>query len=263
VFFPELVAGNEKAPCKLGMIFRNREAARVQRVTLKAAEKLRLHMSPQMWWFLNSPALMQSAFSVLDFIHDTTHQSGPLPRMLFKEKGRRPYWMHALEELRCDLGSWIGASDLYKSSGDVIGLYVCWSVLFDRMIRYPITGARVKNYDALAGQVLTNALFDGRAMIWEDGVLSFDWDAVDLVMRRLKDEIDRFERAAVKSQSLQNWGHAYDLIAGYVSPSVSSKFKSSPLGDCVFDKTRGNFATVLDDEFPLSDFHSMLKKQIG
>jgi hypothetical protein len=263
VFFPEMVAGHAKVPSKFGVIFRNREAARVQRVSLKAAEKLRLYASPQMWCFLNNPVLIQSAFAALDFIHDTTHQSGPLPRSLFKEKGRRPYWMHALEELRCDLGCWVGASDLYKSSGEVIGLYVCWSVLFDRMIRYPITGPRVKNYDGLAGQVLTNALFDGHAMIWQDGVLSFDWDAVDVAVRKLKDEIDQFERSAVKSQSLQNWSHAYDLIASYVSPNVSSAFKSSPLSDCVFDKTRGNFATVLDDEFPLSDFHSMLKKQIA
>lgn len=263
VFFPEMVAGFKKIPTKFGVIFRNREAARFQKTSLRAAEKLHLQAMPQMWCFLNNLSLIESAFSLWDLIHDTTHQKGPLPRVLFKEKGRRPYWMHALEELRVDCGSWVGAHDLYKSSGDVIGLYVCWSVLFDRIFRFPITGTRVKNYDSLAGQILINALYDGQAMMWENGVLSFDWGAVDIAVRKLRKEIDEFEHKAVRTPALQNWGRAYDLISGYATPNASSTFKTSPLDACVYDKARDNYATVLDDEFPLSDFHSMLKKQIG
>lgn len=263
VFFPEMVAGFKKIPTKFGVIFRNREAARFQRTSLKAAETLRLKATPQMQCFLNNLGLIENAFSLWDLIHDTTHQRGPLPRVLFKEKGRRPYWMHALEELRVDLGSWVGAYDLYKGSGVVRGLYVCWCVVFDRIFRFPITGERVKNYDSLAGQILTNALLDNQAMIWENGILSFDWNATDVAVRKLQGEIGEFERQAVKSQKEQNWMRAYDLITKYVPPSVSSTFKNNPISACVYDKQKDNYATVLDDEFPLSDFHTMLKKQIS
>jgi hypothetical protein len=263
VFFPEMVAGFKQIPTKFGVIFRNREAARFQRTSLKAAKTLRLKATPQMWCFLNNLSLIENAFSFWDLIHDTTHQRGPLPRVLFKEKGRRPYWMHALEELRVDLGSWVGAYDLYKSKGVVLGLYVCWCVLFDRIFRFPITGERVKNYDSLAGQILTNALLDNQAMIWENGILSFDWSAADAAVRKLRGEIDEFEHQALKSPKEQNWTRAYDLIAKYVPPSVSSTFKSSPISACVYSKQRDNYSTVLDDEFPLSDFHTMLKKQIS
>ncbi|HEX7318057.1 MAG TPA: DUF6421 family protein [Pyrinomonadaceae bacterium] len=263
VFFPEMVAGFKKIPTKFGVIFRNREAARFQKTSLKAAKTLRLKATPQMWCFLNNLGLIENAFSFWDLIHDTTHQRGPLPRVLFKEKGRRPYWMHALEELRVDLGSWVGAYDLYKSKGVAMGIYVCWCVLFDRIFRFPITGGRVKNYDSLAGQILTNALLDNQAMIWENGVLSFDWNAADAAVRKLRGEINDFERQALRSQKEQNWTRAYDLIAGYVPPSISSTFKSNPISACVYDKKKDNYATVLDDEFPLSDFHTMLKQQIS
>ena len=45
----------------------------------------------------------RDAFAMWDLIHDRTHSHGDLPFDPFMIKQRMPFWMYALEELRCDL----------------------------------------------------------------------------------------------------------------------------------------------------------------
>lgn len=170
--------------------------------------------------------------------------------------------MYALEELRVDLGSWLGADELYCNSEQVMGLYTSWAVLFYRVFRFPITGDRGKNYDGLAGQILTNALFKGKALMWESGILSFTWEAIRPIVERLYKEISDVESMALTSPEKHDWKLGHELVAEYVFPAEGYIFRSSPLNECVYDKERGNFKTVLDDEFPLSKFHVWLKKEL-
>lgn len=262
VFFPEMVSGNQGVETKFGIIFSNREAERFQRICKAAAKITNLQADPQLGCFLNNLYLIENAFALWDLIHDTTHNKGPLPRVLFKEKRRQPYWMYAMEELRVDLGSWLGAHDLYLNSNQVMGLYASWSVLFDRIFRFPITGNRIKNYDGLAGQILTNALFKGNALIWEGGILCFHWEAVGPVLEKLYTQISDIESKALTSPHKHDWRLAYELVCEYVPPAEISTFRSASIAECVYDKDRGNFKTVLDDEFPLSKFHLWLQKQL-
>ena len=52
---------------------------------------------------LDDAALAERTFVMWDLIHDRTHMRGDLPFDPFMIKQRMPYFLYALEELRCDL----------------------------------------------------------------------------------------------------------------------------------------------------------------
>ena len=263
VFFPEAVAGAVGVPTTFGVIFADREAARFQRYCMIGASICRLQAPPQFYSFISALPLVQGAFAFWDLIHDTTHNRGPLPRVLFKEKRRQPYWMYALEELRVDLASWLAAYDVYQTADLAMGLYCCYAIVFDRLFRFPLVGSRQKNYDSLAGQILTNALLTSGALVWADGVLSYDWRQMEATVKGLYASIVELEAAALSAPEKHDWKTAYELVARYVAPSEGTTFLRAPLSECVFDKERQNFRTVLDDEFPLSKFHVWLGREVG
>jgi hypothetical protein len=86
-------------------------------------------------------------------VHDRAHSHGDLPFDPFMIKQRMPYWMYALEELRCDLTAYRETVAL-EADGVYLARFVRLAVLFDRLYRFPITGDRVRNYDGLGGQII-------------------------------------------------------------------------------------------------------------
>ena len=57
--------------------------------------------------------------------------------------------------------------------------YVQYAILFDRLLRFPITGNRVRNYDGLGGQLLFAFLHDRGVVHWTDNRLLIDWERVE------------------------------------------------------------------------------------
>ena len=88
-----------------------------------------------------------------DLIHDRTHSHGDLPFDPFMIKQRMPFWMYALEELRCDLTTFREAVRL-EEQGVPYARLAQYAIVLDRLFRFPITGDRVRNYDGLGGQLL-------------------------------------------------------------------------------------------------------------
>ena len=74
-----------------------------------------------------------------DLIHDRTHSHGDLPFDPFMIRQRAPYWMYSLEELRCDLTTFGEAVELERE-GFAFARNVQYAILFDRLLRFPITG---------------------------------------------------------------------------------------------------------------------------
>ena len=101
VLFPETVATRETVRFTWGAIFCDREAARYRRVTHAAAAALGLALPPEAELLLADQTLAQEIFAFWDLVHDRTHARGELPFDPFMIRQRMPYWMYALEELRC------------------------------------------------------------------------------------------------------------------------------------------------------------------
>jgi len=51
------------------------------------------------------------------------------------------------------------------------------AVIFDRIFRFAITGTRVRNYDAIDGQLLFARMHQKGVLHWTDTQLTIDWDA--------------------------------------------------------------------------------------
>ena len=126
---------------------------------------------------LASPAMSQQAYILWDLIHDRTHSHGDLPFDPFMIRQRAPYWMYSLEELRCDLTAFGQAVELERE-GVAFARYVQYAILLDRLLRFPITGDRVRNYDGLGGQLLFAYLHRNGYLHWTDNQLTIEWDRV-------------------------------------------------------------------------------------
>ena len=107
-------------------------------------------------------------------IHDRWHSHGDLPFDPFMIRQRLPYWMYSLEELRVDLATYGTAGELARAFP--FARYVQYAILFDRLMRFPITGNRVRNYDGLGGQLLFGFLHDRGVVNWTDNRLAVDWE---------------------------------------------------------------------------------------
>ena len=103
--------------------------------------------------------LAQETFIMWDLIHDRTHMRGDLPFDPFMIKQRMPFFLYGLEELRCDLTAFRECVKLSRDTEVGAAMrehaqLVLYAVVFDRIFRFAITGNRVRNYDAVAGQLL-------------------------------------------------------------------------------------------------------------
>jgi hypothetical protein len=262
VLFPETVAVREVPTYHWGAIFCDREAARFRRVTTAASELLKVALPPDAQRLVDVQQLAQGTFMLWDLIHDRTHSHGDLPFDPFMIKQRMPFWMYALEELRCDLTTFRQATKL-EADGLPYARLVQYAIVFDRLFRFPITGERVRNYDGLGGQLLFAYLHRHDALRWTDNRLTFDWQRLPDVVVGLCDEVETLYREGIDRSKVAHWLASYELMRGYVPAHPTSTWAKGPEALPLDGPTKELVNAVLPDEFPLNVFYEALRKKLG
>ena len=262
VLFPETVAVREVPKFHWGAIFADREAARFRRISTAAAQTLSLRLPPDAERLVHHQGLAQSAFALWDMIHDRTHSHGDLPFDPFMIKQRMPFWMYALEELRCDLNTFRQAVNLERD-GEPHARLVQYAIVFDRLFRFPITGDRVRNYDGLGGQLLFGYLHQNDVLRWTDNRLTLDWRRLPGAVVDLCELVEKLYREGIDRSRVAHWLAAYEVVARYVTPHPASVWAQGagalPLDGPPKDLTNA----VLPDEFPLNVFYESLGRKLG
>nr|WP_244328575.1 DUF6421 family protein [Yimella sp. cx-51] len=262
VLFPETVAVREVPKFHWGAIFCDREGARFRRVVESAADLLHLQLPPEGERLLGSQELAQSTFAMWDLIHDRTHSHGDLPFDPFMIKQRMPFWMYALEELRCDLTTFREAVKL-EAEGQPYAKSVQLAILFDRLFRFPITGDRVRNYDGLGGQLMFAYLHKNDALRWTDNKLSFDWRRVPEVVVALCEEVETLYRSGIDRSRVGHWLASYEFVTTYVAPHPASTWAKGAAALPLDGTVKELVDLVQPDEFPLNVFYEALRKKLG
>jgi hypothetical protein len=263
VLFPETVAVREIPKFSWGAIFCDREAARFRRVTGAAASVLKMSLPPAAARLVDNQVLARNTFVLWDLIHDRTHSHGDLPFDPFMIKQRMPYWMYALEELRCDLQAFRQAVQLEAGAVTPYASYVQYAVLFDRMLRFPITGERVRNYDGLGGQLLFAYLHKNAVVQWTDNMLSIDWNRLPDAVIGLGDEIEVMYREGIDRSRVGHWLAAHELVSRYVAPHPASVWAKGAEALPLDGPPKELVDLVLPDEFPLNVFFEALRRKLG
>jgi hypothetical protein len=262
VLFPETFSTAERpSEYHFGAIFCDREAERLRRVAGAAADVLRLNLPPDAACLLHSPELSRDAYILWDLIHDRTHMRGDLPFDPFMIRQRSPYWMYALEELRCDLTAFGEAAKL-EAEGFAFARHAQYAILFDRLFRFPITGNRVRNYDGLGGQLLFAFLHREGYLHWTDNRLTIDWDTVAEGVGKLRERVHDLYHSGIDRSKLGQWIAAHDLVATYVPPTETSVWATERRELPEVEEPKQLVDLVRDDEFPLSLFYSQLKPKL-
>lgn len=279
VLFPESVAVTPRVPKNSpqgtpaslpaftwGAIFADREAARFRTVVQHAMAVTHLEVPEDAKELLANQLVAEKTFVMWDLIHDRTHMRGDLPFDPFMIKQRMPFYLYGLEELRCDLTAFREAVSMVRNKKtDTVtkkhAKLVQYAVLFDRIFRFPLTGTRVRNYDAVAGQLLFAWLHQQRVLHWTDTHLTIDWEALPDTVVLLSDRINDLYWRSIDRPKIVHWLAAHDLIADVLAPHPASAFlqKTLPLTGSPGEITD----CVLDDEFPLSMFYEALGKKLA
>jgi hypothetical protein len=264
VLFPETVAVAVDAPRPanhFGAILCDRESERFRRVVRAAADLLGCNLPPDAAALVASPQLSQDAYELWDLIHDRAHSRGDLPFDPFMIRQRMPYWMYALEELRCDLTAF-GEAVALEREGLAFARHVQYAILFDRLLRFPITGPRVRNYDGLGGQLLFAFLHRAGVVRWTDNRLTIDWAQVPEAVAALRVDVETLYRDGIDRSKLAQWGAAHDLVARSVTPAAGSRWQHAVRAYPETEDPRPYLDDVAPDEFPLSMFYVTLKQQL-
>ena len=256
--FPETVAVAGAPAHHFGAILCDREAERFRRTVRAAARILRLELPPDAAALVASEAVSLETYALWDLIHDRAHSHGDLPFDPFMIRKRMPYWMYALEELRCDLTAFGAAVEL-EHEGFGFARNVQYAILLDRMLRFPVTGARVRNYDGLAGQLLFAHLHEQGHVHWTDNRLSIDWLTVADGVKDLRERIADLYRRGIDRTQLAHWSAAHDLVASRVPPATGSAWTAERRSFADGDEPRTWIDQVAPDEFPLSIFFTALR----
>jgi hypothetical protein len=268
VLFPEAVAVRQTPTFTWGGIFADREAARFRTVVREAAAITRLDVPGPAARLLDDQGLAERAFVVWDLIHDRSHMRGDLPFDPFMIKQRMPYFLYALEELRCDLTAFreahrlAGAADTEDGLRDLAGL-ARYAIVFDRIFRFPLAGGRVRNYDGLGGQLLFAWLHQHGVLHWTDSRLSIDWAALPDVVVELSDTINQLYWRSIDRPRTAHWLAAYDLVSSILTPHPASRWARGLPEDVLAGPPKGFTDAVLDDEFPLSMFYEALSRKLS
>jgi hypothetical protein len=262
VFFPETVAVREVATYHWGGIFCDREAARFRKVVAGAKELLHLPLPVNAEELLSDQLLAQETFVLWDLIHDRTHSRGDLPFDPFMIKQRMPFWMYALEELRCDLSTFRETLVL-EAEGDRLAKYIRYAILFDRLFRFPITGGRTRNYDGLGGQIIFAHLHQAGALHWRDNRLTFEWDKVIDAVVELSNQVDALYHDGINRSRLAQWIAAYDFVKELVPPHPASNWAKGADQLPTAGELKEVVNLVLDDEFPLNVFYETLNRKLS
>ena len=267
VLFPEMVSVADQRPIRpvsnFGAIFCDREAARLRRLAGAAADLLRLNLPPDAACMLANPGISQQAYILWDLIHDRAHSHGDLPFDPFMIRQRAPYWMYSLEELRCDLTAF-GHAVALEREGVSFARYVQYSILLDRLLRFPITGERVRNYDGLGGQLLFAYLHRHGYLHWTDNQLTIEWERVARGRRRLCGTRSRSSTGRGSTAPSSSTGRRRTTWWRRASRRPSGRSGWRPCETSTTSRTRGRTSTsCCDDEFPLSIFYSSLKAKLA
>ena len=262
VLFPETVAVREVPRFTWGAIFCDREAARFRQVCGAAVDTLRLALPPDAALLLADQGLAQDTYVLWDLIHDRTHSHGDLPFDPFMIKQRMPFWMYALEELRCDLTAFSEAVRLEKD-GVPQGSLVQYAVLFDRLFRFPITGGRVRNYDGLGGQLLFAYLHRNDVVRWTDNRLAIDWVALPGAVVSLYEAVSTLYHEGIDRSKVAQWLAAYEMVSRYVPPHPSSTWARGVDALPLDAEPKALVDLVLPDEFPLNTFYEALRRKLS
>ncbi len=261
VLFPETVSVAGKPVNHFGGIFCDREAARFGRVVSAASDLLHVNLPPDAAALLASPELARDAYLLWDLVHDRTHSHGDLPFDPFMIRQRSPYWMYALEELRCDLTAF-GEAVVLEREGMAAARHVQYAILFDRLFRFPITGTRVRNYDGLGGQLLFAYLHKHGLIRWTDNRLTIEWERVADGVVALREAVEELYRAGIDRSKVAHWIAAHELVSTYVAPTTASRWTRGqrPLAD--ESDPKAWIDLVEPDEFALSMFYLQLKGKL-
>jgi hypothetical protein len=262
VLFPETVATRELAKFHWGGIFCDREAARFRKITAAAADLLKLSVPADLQLMLNDQKLTQESYVLWDLVHDRAHSHGDLPFDPFMIKQRMPFWMYALEELRCDLTTY-RESFVLEQNGVHLARFVRLAILFDRLFRFPITGDRNRNYDGLGGQIIFASLHRNGIVNWTDNTLSIDWTRIDQAMLDLCEQVEELYRTGIDRSRLAHWLSAFDFVSKLVEPHPASQWAKGPEALPLDGEVRGLVDVILPDEFPLNVFYEALRKKLA
>lgn len=268
VLFPETVAMREVPAFTWGAIFQDREAARFAVVTKAAAEITGLELPADAAELLTNQKLAEETFIMWDLIHDRTHMSGDLPFDPFMIKQRMPFFLYGLEELRCDLTAFRECVKIERGgSADPETRHharlVQYAVVFDRIFRFAVTGSRVRNYDAVAGQLLFAWMHQHGVLHWTNNKLSIDWANLPDVVVELGDAIDELYWRSIDRPKTAHWLAAYELVASTLTPHPASAWAKGTDALPVAGEPGGLTDQLLDDEFPLSMFYEALQRKMA
>jgi hypothetical protein len=258
VLFPETVTVAGTPAHHFGAIFCDREAERFRRTIGAAARLLEINLPPDAAGLLTSEPVSEQAYALWDLVHDRAHSHGDLPFDPFMIRKRMPYWMYALEELRCDLTAYCEAVALERE-GFGFARFAQYAIVLDRALRFPVTGDRVRNYDGLGGQLLFAFLHRTGRLPWTDTRLTIDWGQLAGGVAELRALVERLYRDGIDRTQLQHWAAAHDLVSTYVPPASGSNWVAGARTFGDGDEPRGTVDLVLDDEFPLSIFFTSLR----
>jgi hypothetical protein len=261
VLFPETVSVAERPTNHFGGIFCDRESTRFRRSTLRATEVLRVDLPPEARALASSADLALETYILWDMIHDRWHSHGDLPFDPFMIRQRLPYWMYSLEELRVDLATYGTAGEMAATFP--FARYIQYAILFDRLLRFPITGNRMRNYDGLGGQLLFGFLHDKGVVQWTDNRLVVDWDNVEAAVGELREMVEELYRRGIDTSRVTYWIAAHDLVSRYVAPNVGSQWRDGARVYSDESEPRAWIDRVLDDEFPLSLFYEQYKGKVA
>ncbi|WP_354700736.1 hypothetical protein DSM112329_01022 [Paraconexibacter sp. AEG42_29] len=262
VLFPETVTVSGAPANHFGGIFCDRESARFREQVGAAARVLGVNLPPDAEALLTSESLSRDAFVLWDLVHDRAHSHGDLPFDPFMIRQRAPFWMYALEELRCDLTAFTEAVALERE-GFAFARHVQTAILFDRLFRFPVTGPRVRNYDGLGGQLLFAFLHKTGRIHWTDNQLTIDWDRVADGVLELRTKVEELYRDSIDRSRLAHWAAAHDLVAAYVPSASGSRWAGAVRGYPEVEDLRPFIDEVLEDEFPLSMFYLALQRRLA
>jgi hypothetical protein len=264
VFFPEVVRAKEKKDNNyFGVLFVNREAGRYQRIAKAAISWLKVPCPSEIEFYLNSGDIVQNAFALWDLLHDKSHMEGFLPFDPFMVRQRSPFWMYALEELRADLESYHKAI-LLEKKGFGYARWVKYSIIFDRVFRFPIALLRrVKDYDGVAGQLLTGYFFRNNIFSFRDNILTIAWDRLDSGMAGLRELILDLYATGLQTNKMRHWQNGHDLISSYLDPHYNSKWDKLNRSKYGFTSEAEWINAIEEDEFPHNHFYIHLKRGVG
>jgi hypothetical protein len=140
---------------------------------------------------------------------------------------------------------------------------VQYAVIFDRIFRFSMTGSRVRNYDALAGQLLFAWMHQHRVLHWTNNKLSIDWAEVPDVVVALGDAIDELYWRSIDRPKISHWLAAYELVANTLTPHPASVWAKGADALPVTGAPGELTDQLLDDEFPHSMFFEALHRKMS